>query len=169
MAYHKPIRSPFSLRGALSTEEVEDTRAVHRILLLLQSLDSSQPLVNGYSLHDQLMKTQCPSYWVSFFVGDPMQFAYITVAFGIPLYQLFIFCCGNQYRLNMLKMMGLGLLCCLIKEVVVIAIQATMTKDNNSCHHIDEVRIVSCFLFDTKINVNGTCYYVAEVDHRVLL
>ena len=43
--------------------------------------------------------------------------------------------------------MGLGLLCCLIKEVVVIAIHATVTKDNNSCHHIDEVRIVSCFLF----------------------
>ena len=90
----------------------------------------------------------------------------LTVTLGIPLYQLLLFCCSNQYRLNMLKTMGLGLLCCLIKEVVVIAIHATVTKDNNSCHHIDEVRIVSCFLFDTNINVNGTCHNVAEVDHR---
>ena len=152
--------------GPFTTEEVEDTKTFLRILLLLLSLVGFHLSGHGYSLHDQLTKTQCPSSWVSFFVGDPMQFVYITVALGIPLYQLFIFCCGNQYRLNMLKTMGLGLLCCLIKEVVIITIHATMTKDNNSCHHIDEVSIVSCYLFDTRINVNGTCHNVTEVDHR---
>ena len=77
--------------GPFTTEEVEDTKTFLRILLLLLSLVGSHLLGHGYSLHDQLMKTQCPSYWVSFFVGDPMQFAYITVAFGIPLYQLSFF------------------------------------------------------------------------------
>ena len=70
-----------SMEDPLPTEEVEDTKTFLRILLLLLSLVGSHLLGHGYSLHDQLMKTQCPSYWVSFFVGDPMQFAYITVAF----------------------------------------------------------------------------------------
>ena len=90
---------------------------------------------------------------------------HITVALSIPVYQFF--CCGKQfYRANMLKTMELGLLCCLIKEVAVIVIHATMTEQNNRCHHIGSNRISSCnYLLSTKISVNGTCYSVTGVDH----
>ena len=91
-----------------------------------------------------------------------MQFTYITVALGTPVHQFFKFiCCGKQfYRANMLKTMGLGLLCCLIKEVAVIVIHATMTEQNNRCHHIDRNRISSCYLLSTKmvlVTMYGTC------------
>ena len=154
--------------GPFTTEEVEDTKTFFRILLLLLAMVGFHLTDHGYSLYYQLMKTQCPSFWVSLFVGDPMQFTYITVALGIPVYQFFTFFCCNK-RLccpNMLKTMGLGLLCCLIKEVAVIVIHATMTEHNNRCHHIGSNRISSCYLFSTKISVNGTCYDVTEVDHR---
>ena len=154
--------------GPFTTEEVEDTKTFFRILLLLLAMVGFHLTDHGYSLCYQLMKTQCPSFWVFVFVGDPMQFTYITVALGIPVYQFFKFiCCGKQfYRANMLKTMGLGLLCCLIKEVAVIVIHATMTEHNNRCHHIGNNRISSCYLFSTKISVNGTCDDVTEVDHR---
>ena len=154
--------------GPFTTEEVEDTKTFFRILLLLLAMVGFHLTDHGYSLCYQLMKTQCPSFWVFLFVGDPMQFTYITVGLGIPVHQFFKFiCCGKQfYRANMLKTMGLGLLCCLIKEVAVIVIHATMTEQNNRCHHIDRNRISSCYLLSAKISVNGTCYDVTEVDHR---
>ena len=152
--------------GPFTTEEVEDTKTFFRIFLLLLSVVGFHITGHGYSLQDQLTKTQCPSFWVSFFVGDPMQCAYITVAVGIPVYQCFRYWCGKYRRPNMLKTIGLGLLFCMLEEIVIIVIQATMTNHNYSCHHIDEVHIVSCYLFDCRINVNGTCYSVTEVDHR---
>ena len=151
--------------GPFTTEEVEDTKTFLRILLLLLSLVGFHLSGHGYSLLNQLMKTQCPSFLVLGFIGDPMQLTILTVLVGIPLYQLFVHF-GGHYRINMLKRMGLGLLCCFTSEIVTIVIQATMTEYDSNCHHIDKNHIVSCYNFHSKINVNGTCYNASEVGHK---
>ena len=154
--------------GPFTNEEVEDTKTFLRILLLLLSLVGFHLSGHGYSLLDQLMTTQCPSSLTISIVGDPMHLTFLTLLIGVPVYQFLIARCGNRYRPNMLKRMGLGLLCCLTSEIVNIVIHATMTKLNSSkyCNLVDAVPLVSCYLFQSKINVNGTCYNVAEVDHR---
>ena len=152
--------------GPFTTEEVEDTKTFLRILLLLLSLVGFHLSGHGYSLLNQLMKTQCPSSWVFFFIGDPMHLTILTVLVGIPLYQLFVHF-GSRCRINMLKRMGVGLLCFFTSEIVNIVIQATMTTNNdNHCHHIGKNRIFSCYNFHTKVNVNGTCYNATEVGHK---
>ena len=151
--------------GPFTNEEVEDTKTFLRILLLFLSLVGFHLSGHGYSLLDQLTKTQCPSFWVLIFIGDPMHLTTLTVLVGVPLYRLFVHF-GSGCRINMLKRMGLGLLCCFTSGIVNIVIQVTMTEHYNSCRHIDELRIVSCALLFAKINVNRTCHSVAEVDHR---
>ena len=151
--------------GPFTTEEVEDTKTFLRILLLLLSLVGFHFSGHGFSLLDQLMKTQCPTFLVLWLIGEPMHLTILTVLVGIPLYQLFVHF-GSRYRINMLKRMGLGLLCCFTSEIVAIVIQATMTEYDSNCHYIDENRIVSCYNFYSKINVNGTCYNATEVGHK---
>ena len=152
--------------GPFTTEEVEDTKTFFRILLLLLSLVGFHLTGHGYSLLNQLMKTQCPSSWVFLFMGDPMHLTVLTILIGIPFYQIVVARLGNHCHINMLKRMGLGLLCCFCSEIVNIIIQSTMMTEYTHCHHIDKVHIVSCFIYLSKISINGTCYNATEVDHR---
>ena len=88
--------------------------------------------------------------------GDPTNITLITIVIGIPLYQVvFIRYCKNKYFLknNMLKRVGLGMLCCLLKEIARIAIHATMIGDK-TCRQADSNPIVSCYLITS--NNNGT-------------
>ena len=50
-----------------------------------------------------------------------MHLTILTVLVGIPLYQLFVHF-GSHCRINMLKRMGVGLLCCFTSEIVNIVI-----------------------------------------------
>ena len=152
--------------GPFTTEEVEDTKTFFRILLLLLALVGFHLSGHGYSLLNQLMATQCPTSLTISIVGDPMHFTILTILIGVPACQFLLSRCGDRYRPNMLKRMGLGLLCCLTNEIVHVVIHATMTRLDSNCSHVDAVPLVSCYLFHSKINVNGTCYDVTEVDHR---
>ena len=151
--------------GTFTTEEVEDTKTFLRILLLLLSLLGFHLSGHGYSLLDQLGRSQCPSLWVLALVGDPMYITIFTVIIGVPVYQFIIVRFGQRYLPNMLKRMGLGLLCCLIKEVFEIIIQTTMTGSGH-CRHVDNVIIDSCYFFASQLNINGTCSNVTELTHK---
>ena len=54
--------------------------------------------------------------------------------------------------------MGLGLLCCFIKELIIIIIHATMTQKQACLYDIEPVPMDKCYLQASKIIVNGTCY-----------
>ena len=92
-----------------------------------------------------------------------MNITLLTITIGVPLYQLvFVRCCKKyKYVPNMLKQMGLGLLCCLIKEVTEIIIHATMTE-GKVCKLADNNPIVSCYFISSKININGTCSILSK-------
>ena len=140
--------------GPFTTEEVEDTKTFFRIILLFFSLIGFHLSGQGFSQINQLTRRQCPTP-VLFLVADPVNITLITIIIGVPLYQLvFVHCCKkHKYIPNMLKKIGLGLLCCLIKEIVQIIIHATMTQ-GKLCTLLIKNPIVSCYII-TLIN-NGT-------------
>jgi len=61
----------------------------------------------------------------------------------------------------MLKRMGIGLFCCLVKEVSEIAIQSTM-MGGEYCHHFDNNTIDSCYFLTSELNINGTCLTISN-------
>ena len=149
--------------GPLTTEEVEDTKTFLRILVLFLSLLGFHLSGHGYSLDDQITRIQCPSHYAVAFAADPINFILITVLIGVPLYQLMIRYCEKCVP-NMLKRMGLGLLCCLIKVLAEIAIHATMTNDK-ACIIFHNNPVKSCFLIITEFDINGTCSVFPEIQN----
>ena len=148
--------------GPFTTEEVEDTKTFLRILLLLASLAGYHLSGHGYSLLSQLMKAQCPSRWVLGLVGDPILITLVVIVVGVPIHQFIILRYFQRYLPNMLKRMGLGLLCCFVKEVINIVIHATMIG-SYQCKHVDKMDIDSCFLLEAHVvSDNGTCLNIAE-------
>ena len=149
--------------GPFTTEEVEDTKSFLHILFLLCTLLGFHLSGHGYSLSNQLMREECPSFWVLMMLADPMNLTTLTIIIGIPIYKLVIAHCYQKYLPNMLKRMGLGLLCCLLKGITEIILQTTHTTVQQ-CHHFD-MPSRSCFIFSTQLNVNGTCYNITALTH----
>ena len=111
------------------------------------------------------MKTQCPSYWVMLAVADPLNVIFVITIIGVPLYEVVRKCCPN-YNPSMLKRMGFGLFCCLIKEAVTIVIQTTM-NGNGSCKHFDTNTINSCYFLTMDLNINGTCSSISNATNNL--
>ena len=65
--------------GPFTTEEVEDTKTFFGILLLLLSMIGFHLSGHGYSIEIELMKDQCPSYWVMQIFGDPLLPIYLKL------------------------------------------------------------------------------------------
>ena len=151
--------------GPFTTEEVEDTKTFFSILLLLFSLLGFHLSGHGYSVIDQLMRHQCPSNWIMLLLVDPSILTASIILLAIPFYQLIKHCrcCNWKYHPNMLKRMGIGLVCSLLKEAIVITIQATMAGSNHSqCHHFDNVTADSCYFLSSKLNVTGQCSTISN-------
>ena len=155
--------------GPFTNEEVEDTKTFLHIVLLLVSLFGFHLSGQGYSLLDQLFRHQCPSSELLFTV-DPNTFTVLTIIVGIPVYRFVFVRYLSKYLPNMLKRMGLGLLCCFIKELIIITIHATMTGSQPCLHDIESVPMDRCFLQASKIVINETCLNfstLAQSSHEV--
>ena len=158
--------------GPFTTEEVEDTKTFFRIFLLLLTLVGFHLSNNGYSLLEQLTKTQCSSNWTLMFVGEKLHITLIIILIGVPAYQSLAHVCqkyapkifglGTRLAPNMLKRMGFGLLCCLLKVVIEIVIHA-LFSGGTTCHHIDPISIDSCFFLRSQFLNNGTCTTVTNL------
>ena len=146
--------------GPFTTEEVEDTKTFFRILLLLLSLFGFHLSGHGYSTLDQIMREQCPTKWAFLSITDPMNPAYLVLLLGIPLQNLISHCC-QEYFPSMLKRMGLGLFCCLIKVTLEIFVQATMTG-GEYCDHFDNNVYDSCYFLSCDININNACVTISN-------
>ena len=147
--------------GPFTTEEVEDTKTFFSILLVLFSLFGFHLSTHDDSLYRQLTEKQCPSHWIIVLIGDPMLLVFLTSTIGVPLYQLIRKCCLKHHS-HMLKKMGIGLVCCLLKEIVVIVIQSTMESGEN-CHHFDSNTVDSCYFLASELNINGTCLTISNL------
>ena len=146
--------------GPFTTEEVEDTKTFFSILLLLLSLLGFHLSGHGYSVGEQLMHKQCPSYWVLLLAADPNYSFLLITVIGVPTNMLITKYCSN-YSPNMLKRMGMGLFLCVVKESVVIIIQVMMTQ-GEYCNHLDNTTIDSCYFLTSEITINNTCLAVSN-------
>ena len=151
--------------GPFTTEEVEDTKTFFSILLLLLSMIGFHLSGHGYSVEIELMKNQCPSHWVMVFIGDPLLPIFLTTIIGVPLYEIVRKCCPN-YNPSMLKRMGFGLFCCLIKEAITIIIQTTI-NGNGSCKHFDTNIMDSCYFLFIDLDINGTCLSISNATNNL--
>ena len=100
-------------------------------------------------------------HWALIILKDPFTEVVLTVTFGVPLYQLARKCFSKRLQ-NMLKTMGIGLFCCLVKEVSEIAI-LSMMMGGEYCHHFDNNTIDSCYFLTSKLNINGTCLTISNL------
>ena len=142
--------------GPFTTEEVEDTKTFFSILLLLLSLIGFHLSGHGYSILNQLMKKHCPHHWfIALFSGNPMQVVLLTIIVGVLVHRLLVYFIPKYFP-NMLKRMGLGLLCCFLKVVTEITIQSTMVRGDD-CTHFANNTLDSCYFLMSKFNINGTC------------
>ena len=144
--------------GPFTTEEVEDAKTFFRILLLLFSLTGFHLSGHGYSLLDQLFQTQCPPLIVLLTLGDPVHVTIVTIILGVPVYQMIVArqACTQKYTPNMLKRMGLGLVCCLLEKITEITIQATMAG-GTPCKAFEPVPLDFCYFMNIQVASNGTC------------
>ena len=159
--------------GPFTTEEVEDTKAFLRMVLLLTTLVGFHLSSHGYQLSNHLMQNECPSFWVLMLVGEPAHLTTLTILAGIPLYQLVRHCCyGQRFFPNMLKRMGLGLLCCLTKEITELVLQVTQHKENYCAMNIYQTPLnapLICYYLTSKVinNSTGTCSDISTIsDHK---
>ena len=138
--------------GPFTTEEVEDTKSFFRTILLLFSLIGFHLPGQGFSQLSQLARGQCPTLLVLILAGDPTNITLIMIIIGIPFYQLVLVrCCKKIPKHNMLKQVGLGMLCCFLKEIARIIIHATMTREK-PFRQADTNPIVSCYLITMNNN-----------------
>ena len=147
--------------GPFTTEEVEDTKTFFRIILLLFSLLGFHLSGHGYSSLDQLTRWQCPSSTGLTLTGDPINLTLLVVVVGVPLYQLVIVRYCWKYIPNLLKRIGLGLLCCLIREVVQLVIHVTLVG-GKPCRLVYTSPVVSCYFILSSFRINGTCSTLSE-------
>ena len=154
--------------GPFTTEEVEDTKSFLRILLLLCSLVGFHLSGHGYSLSDQLMRRECPSFWILMLVGNPTLLSTLIILIGVPLHQLLAFHCCQRYFPNMLKRLGLGLLCCLLKAICEIVLQATQTNSTQlKCPSTATSPLAYCYFQDSLVVMNDTCSnFTALTDNK---
>ena len=147
--------------GPFTTEEVEDTKTFFRIILLLFCLLGFHLSGHGYSLLDQITRQQCPSSTAFILTGDPINLTLLVIVVGVPLYQLVLVRYCQKFIPNLLKRIGLGLLCCLIKVVAQLVIHVTLVN-SEPCQLVDTSPVVSCYFILSTISINGTCMLLPQ-------
>ena len=139
--------------GPFTTEEVEDTKSFFSILVLLLSPFGFHLSGFGYSFMGQLMQKQCPALW-AWVLSEPLFIGLLVAIIGVPLGILMKKNYPKCYP-NMLKRMGIGLSCCLVREIAIVAIQLVMSG-GTSCSLFGDNPIISCYFFDGEFIIITT-------------
>ena len=151
--------------GPFTTEEVEDTKSFFHILLLLFSLLGFHLSGHGYSTVRQLMMTECPNTWLFMLIGNPMNLTTIVIFTGIPLYQLMNARYRQRYIPSIFKRMGLGLLCCLLKVIIEITLEATQKLyATEQCHNA--MPLIECYTLISQMKYNGSCVTALQLNNE---
>ena len=123
--------------GPFTYEQVEDVKAMLRLLLLMVSLFGFHITGDGYSFASYTMKTMgCPTIVpFSIFIMNPQHIPSLIVLFGVPCYHLL-----KKYRYirftSLLTKMWIGLLLCLVNEVLQCFYTALMEEKEFNCRSI---------------------------------
>ena len=117
--------------GPFTNEEVEGTKAVLRLLVLLLSLFGFHLSSNVFSTSSHILSKSCPSsVTLLLLVANPFLVSDVITLVGIPLLHLFNKSSLGKYFPNMLKRMWFGLMLLFFHELssLIINSQVIYTK-----------------------------------------
>ena len=104
--------------GPFTNEEVEDTKTVLRLSVLLLSLFGFHLSSDGFSTTNHILSKSCPSsLMLLLLISNPSFFSDVITLVGIPVFHLFIKSSLGKYFPNMLKRMWFGLLLLCLHEL----------------------------------------------------
>ena len=121
-----PLRIDFGkvqYGGPFTNEQVEDTKTVLRLLVLLASLFGFHLSSDGFSTANHIFRKTCPSSLILlFFISNSSFVSNCITLFGIPLFHLLSKLSFTRYLPNMKKRMWLGLLLLFLHELASLII-----------------------------------------------
>ena len=132
--------------GPFTNEEVENTKTVLRLLVLLLSLFGFHLSSDGFSTTSHILSKSCPSSVILLLlVGNPFLISDVIILVGIPLLHLFIKSSLGKYFPNMLKRMWFGLVLLFFHELssLIINSQVIYTKLCDPVFNISEISYLS--------------------------
>ena len=109
--------------GFFTNEEVEDTKTVLRLLVLLLSLFGFHLSSDEFSVNNHVLYKSCPSSLaLLYFISNPSIFTNIITLVGIPVFHALVKSSFGKYVPNMIKRMWFGMLLLFLQELVSLII-----------------------------------------------
>ena len=139
--------------GPFTNEQVEDTKTILRLLVLLASLFGFHLSSDGFSTANHLLNKTCPSSLILlyFFINPSFISNFITL-FGIPLFHLLREFSFIKYFPNMKKRMWIGVLFLFLHELVSLVI-------SNQIEHFKGCKYYNEQVLDVHHSSATICYY----------
>ena len=140
--------------GPFTNEQVEDTKTVLRLSVLMASLFGFHLSGDEFSTTNHILHKTCPSTLVLlYFTSNPSFISNFITVFGIPLFHLLRNFSFAKYFPNMKKRMWLGLLFLFLHELVSLIISNQIERSTTGCEFYNE-EIKDVFNSSTVI-----CYF----------
>ena len=109
--------------GPFTNEQVEDTKTVLRLLVLLASLFGFHLSNDGFSTSSHVLHKSCPSSLILlYFISNPSFITDIVTLFGVPVFHVILKSSLGKYIPNMIKRMWFGILLLFLQELVSLII-----------------------------------------------
>ena len=139
--------------GPFTNEQVEDTKTVLRLLVLLASLFGFHLSSDGFSTANHALRKTCPSSLILlYFIINPSFISNFITLFGIPLFHLLTKFSFIKYFPNMMKRMWIGVLFMFLHELVSLII-------SNQIEHFKGCEFYNEQLLDVHHSSAVNCYY----------
>ena len=137
-----PLRIDFGkvqYGGPFTNEQVEDTKTVLRLLVLLLSLFGFHLSSDGLSASDHMLYKSCPSSLILLYlIGNPSFLSQIITIFGIPLFHILLKSSLGKYTPSMIKRMWFGIFLLFLQEIISLIINSHVTYFNNCDFYITQ-------------------------------
>ena len=120
--------------GPFTNEQVEDTKTVLTLLVLLASLFGFHLSSDGFSTANYILRKTCPSSLILlYFISNPSFISSFITLFGIPLFHLLRKFSFTKYFPNMMKRMWIGVLFLFLHELVSLIISNQIQHTTLTC------------------------------------
>ena len=139
--------------GPFTNEQVEDTKTVLRLLVLLASLFGFHLSSDGFSTANHALRKTCPSSLILlYFISNPSLVSNFITLFGIPLFHVLTKFSFIKYFPNMKKRMWIGVLFLFLHELVSLII-------SNQIEHFKGCKYYNEQVLDVYHSSAIDCYY----------
>ena len=127
--------------GPFTNEQVEDTKTVLRLLVLLASLVGFHLSSDGFYTANYILCKKCPSSLILlYFISNPSFISNFITLFGILLIHLLRKISFTKYFPIMKKRMWIGILFLFLHELVSLIISNQIVHTTLECEFYDEQR-----------------------------